>query len=91
MIVRWTSGISNRHQVNLSDEMSLGSVQHKWSIMSGGIREDHMRKMMMIVVMVAAATAVGAADFNLPHGKWWENERVVQRIGLTEEQQSAIS
>ena len=50
-----------------------------------------MRKTMMIVVLVAAATAVGAADFNLPHGKWWENERVVQRIGLTEEQQSAIS
>ena len=91
MIVRWTSGISNRHQVNLLDEMCLGSIQHKWSILSGGIREDHMRKTMMIVVLVAAATAVGAADFNLPHGKWWENERVVQRIGLTEEQQSAIS
>jgi len=50
-----------------------------------------MRKTMMIVVLVAAATAVGAADFNLPHGKWWENERVVQRIGLTEEQRVAIS
>jgi len=50
-----------------------------------------MKRMMMIVVLVAAATAVGAADLNLPHGKWWENERVVQRIGLTEEQQTAIS
>ncbi len=50
-----------------------------------------MKRMMMIVVLVAAATSAGAADFNLPHGKWWENERVVQRIGLTEEQQKAIS
>jgi len=50
-----------------------------------------MKRMMMIVVMVAAATAASAADFNLPHGKWWENERVVQRIGLTEAQQKAIS
>jgi Spy/CpxP family protein refolding chaperone len=50
-----------------------------------------MRRMMMIVVLLAAATAAGAADFNLPHGKWWENERVIQRIGLTDEQQKAIS
>jgi len=50
-----------------------------------------MKRMMMIVVLVAAATAVGAADLKLPHGRWWENERVVQRIGLTEEQQTAIS
>ena len=49
------------------------------------------RMMMMIVMLVAVATAAGAADFNLPHGKWWENERVIQRIGLTEDQQEAIS
>jgi len=50
-----------------------------------------MKRMMMIVVLVATATTAGAADFNLPRGKWWENDRVVQRIGLTEEQQVAIS
>jgi Spy/CpxP family protein refolding chaperone len=50
-----------------------------------------MKRMMMIVVLVAAAAGAGAAEFNLPHGKWWENERVVQRIGLTEAQQKAIS
>jgi Spy/CpxP family protein refolding chaperone len=50
-----------------------------------------MKRMMIIVVLVAAATAASAADFDLPHGKWWENERVVQRIGLTEAQQKAIS
>ncbi len=50
-----------------------------------------MKRMMMIVVLLAAAATAGAADFNLPHGKWWENERVIQRIGLTEDQQVAIS
>ena len=50
-----------------------------------------MKRMMMTMVLLAAATAVVAADFNLPHGKWWENERVVQRIGLTEAQQKTIS
>jgi Spy/CpxP family protein refolding chaperone len=50
-----------------------------------------MKRMMMIVVLLAAATTAGASDFNLPHGKWWENDRVVQRIGLTEKQQAAIS
>jgi len=50
-----------------------------------------MKRMMMIVVLLAAAATTGAADFNLPQGKWWENERVVQRIGLTEDQQAAIS
>jgi Spy/CpxP family protein refolding chaperone len=75
----------------IAGEICLGSVQHKRSILSGGIREEPMRQMIMIVVLVAAATTAGGADFNLPHGKWWENERVVQRIGLTEEQQAAIS
>jgi Spy/CpxP family protein refolding chaperone len=50
-----------------------------------------MKRMMMTLMLLAAATTVVAADFNLPHGKWWENERVIQRIGLTEEQQGAIS
>ena len=50
-----------------------------------------MKRMIMTMVLLAAATAVAAADFNLPRGKWWENERVVQRIGLTQEQQGAIS
>ncbi len=49
-----------------------------------------MKRMMMTVLVLAAATAVWAAEFNLPHGKWWEDERVVERIGLTQEQQGAI-
>ncbi len=49
-----------------------------------------MKRMMMTVVLLFAAAAAGAADFNVPHGKWWENERVIQRIGLTEAQQQEI-
>jgi Spy/CpxP family protein refolding chaperone len=48
-----------------------------------------MKRMMMALMLLTAATAT-AADFNLPQGKWWENERVVQRIGLTEAQQKEI-
>lgn len=49
-----------------------------------------MRRVMMTLMLLAATAAAGAADFNLPRGKWWENERVIQRIGLTEAQQKEI-
>ncbi len=49
------------------------------------------RMMMTLMLLTAAATTVVAADFNLPRGKWWENDRVIERIGLTEEQQGVIS
>ena len=49
-----------------------------------------MKRMMMTLMLLTAATTMMAADFNLPRGKWWENERVIARIGLTEEQQNAI-
>jgi len=49
-----------------------------------------MKRKMMIVVLLFAATTLGAAEFNLPKGKWWENEQVIQRIGLTDKQQNAI-
>jgi Spy/CpxP family protein refolding chaperone len=49
----------------------------------------------MVTILAAAALlvvprAATAADLDLPHGEWWKNERVVQRIGLTAEQQGAI-
>jgi len=51
-----------------------------------------MKRMMMTVLVLIASTAVvGAAGLDLPRGKWWENDRVIQRIGLTEEQQKTIS
>ncbi len=50
-----------------------------------------MKRMMMTMFVLAASAAVaGAAGLDLPHGKWWENDRVIERIGLTEEQQGAI-
>jgi len=49
-----------------------------------------MKRVMMAMTVLAAAAAVQAAEFNLPQGKWWENERVIQRIGLTEAQQKEI-
>jgi Spy/CpxP family protein refolding chaperone len=48
------------------------------------------RMMMTLVVLMASTTLIGAAGLDLPHGKWWENDRVIQRIGLTEAQQKAI-
>ena len=50
-----------------------------------------MKRMMMTMLVLAASTAAaGAAGLDLPHGKWWENERVIQRIGLTADQQKSI-
>jgi Spy/CpxP family protein refolding chaperone len=45
---------------------------------------------MTVLTMIAAIQAATASDFDLPHGEWWTNDRVVQRIGLTAEQQQAI-
>jgi len=48
------------------------------------------RIMMTILVLAACAAVAGAAGLDLPRGKWWENQRVIERIGLTAEQQTAI-
>ena len=49
-----------------------------------------MKNVLMIIVFLAVVAPVAANDFNLPPGKWWEDERLVSRIGLTEEQQGQI-
>jgi Spy/CpxP family protein refolding chaperone len=44
------------------------------------------------VALALALSGVGAAaEFNLPPGKWWENERLATRIGLTEDQKEEIT
>ena len=48
------------------------------------------RLTMILMVLATTAGATVAAGFDLPHGKWWENERVVARIGLSEAQQETI-
>ena len=49
-----------------------------------------MKRAMIFVVLVMGAGALFAAGLELPHGKWWENDRIVARVKLTEEQQAAI-
>ena len=49
-----------------------------------------MKKVLMMVVVLAIAGPLAAAEFDLPPGKWWENPRVAEKIGLTEEQQGEI-
>ncbi len=49
-----------------------------------------MRHLSLALLILMGSFAVGAQDFNLPPGKWWENERLAERIGLTDEQKGAI-
>jgi Spy/CpxP family protein refolding chaperone len=50
-----------------------------------------MKKTLIIIAILAVATPLAAADeFDLPPGRWWENPRLVDHIGLTDEQQGQI-
>ncbi len=49
-----------------------------------------MRKMLIIIALLVMAGPVTARDVDLPPGRWWEDPRVVERIGLTEGQQVRI-
>jgi Spy/CpxP family protein refolding chaperone len=49
-----------------------------------------MKKVLMIIAIFAVARPLAANDFDLPPGKWWENPRLVDHIGLTDEQQDQI-
>jgi Spy/CpxP family protein refolding chaperone len=53
-------------------------------------REVIMRRAILTLVALTFCTAIGANEFNLPPGKWWENERLSQRIGLSSEQRDQI-
>jgi Spy/CpxP family protein refolding chaperone len=50
-----------------------------------------MRIFVIVMLVLAAALPAAAAEFNLPPGKWWENERLASRIGLTDEQTQEIT
>lgn len=50
----------------------------------------NIRYVLIIIVFLVVVAPVTANDFNLPPGKWWEDQRMVSRIGLTEEQQGQI-
>jgi Spy/CpxP family protein refolding chaperone len=49
-----------------------------------------MKNVLIIIVFLAVVAPLAANDFDLPPGKWWEDQRLVSRIGLTEEQQEHI-
>jgi len=56
------------------------------------------RLILGLLVVVAAAPALAqegprleGPEMRLPPGKWWENPRVVERVGLTTVQQRAIA
>ncbi len=50
-----------------------------------------MKKAILMFVALALAGPVVANDFDLPPGKWWENQRVVDQVGISAEQQAEIS
>ena len=49
-----------------------------------------MKKLMFVLVVLMAAGPVAANEFDLPPGRWWENQRLIEHIGLSDEQQAQI-
>lgn len=49
-----------------------------------------MRRLILTLAIVMMAGWSAAAEFNLPPGKWWENERLIRHILLSEEQREQI-
>lgn len=51
---------------------------------------NNLAIMVVVALAVVGTAGAGAADFKMPPGRWWENPRVVQEVGLTPEQQDEI-
>ncbi len=50
-----------------------------------------MKRLIATILIVAAGgTALWANELDLPPGKWWEDQRLVERVGLSDEQQNQI-
>jgi Spy/CpxP family protein refolding chaperone len=49
-----------------------------------------MKRLMLAILACAAASSALATDLDLPPGRWWENEHLGVRIGLTDEQRAEI-
>ena len=49
-----------------------------------------MKRFVVLGLLVVAAHAAGAQEFDLPEGRWWENERLATRIDLTDDQREQI-
>jgi Spy/CpxP family protein refolding chaperone len=49
-----------------------------------------MRRLLLTILAVASAISSFATDLDLPPGRWWEDERLGARIGLSDEQRAEI-
>jgi Spy/CpxP family protein refolding chaperone len=49
-----------------------------------------MKKVLVLFVVLAAVGPVSANEFDLPPGRWWEDQRLVDHVGLSDDQQSEI-
>lgn len=50
-----------------------------------------MKKLIAAVLMLAAGgTTLWATEFDLPPGRWWDDQRLAERVGLSEQQQEKI-
>lgn len=50
-----------------------------------------MKRIALAIVLLAAGALPAAAQLDLPPDKWWENERLIARLGLTDDQQAEIA
>lgn len=49
-----------------------------------------MRRLLLTLLAVASAISSFATDLDLPPGRWWDDERLGARIGLSDEQRAEI-
>lgn len=49
-----------------------------------------MKKWLITCALLAAVLPLAAQEFELPPGKWWEDQRLAERVGLTSDQQHQI-
>ena len=49
-----------------------------------------IRYVMIVGLMLALSASAWGAGLKLPPGKWWQNPRLVERLGLTKAQQDSI-
>ena len=49
-----------------------------------------MKKWLITCALLAAVLPLAAQEFELPPGKWWEDQRLADRVGLSAEQQQQI-
>lgn len=50
-----------------------------------------MKQYVIAMIVLAMAGPLAASEFDLPPGKWWENEKLAEHIGLTDDQTGEIS